>query len=86
MQSALAVTRKVGLARVTRELVAKHADVAEGTVSHYFNTMNQMRTAVGKHALKKMDAQILAMMLSDPKFKSKLQDKHKEAALRYLQD
>ena len=85
IQSALAVTRQLGLARVTREAVAKHAEVADGTVSHYYNTMKQLRRAVARRAMAEGDPTILSMLLSDPTYKGKLSPEHKAIAISHLQ-
>jgi|VirMetMinimDraft_7_1064189.scaffolds.fasta_scaffold10820_3 DNA-binding transcriptional regulator YbjK len=85
IQSALAVSRKDGLTRVTRKTVAEHAGIAEGLVSHYYNTMNQLRRDVARRAMADEDPVLLSMMLSDPKLKKRLDPRHKEIAINHLQ-
>jgi len=83
--SAMAVTRKLGLSKVTREAIAKHAGVADGTVSHYYHTMTQLRRAVTRRAMADGDAKILSMMLADPTYKRALKPEHRELAIAHLQ-
>jgi len=85
IQSALAVTKSIGIQRITRKAIARHAEVAEGLVSHYYNTMIQLRRDVARRAMRDKDPAILAMLLGDPKLKRKLSPEHKEIAIRHLQ-
>ena len=82
--AAFTVCRKVGLSNVTREAIAKEAGVTEGLVSHYFNTMKQLRRSVARKAMHDMDPVILSQMLTDNNFSDMLAPQHKQAALTHL--
>ena len=82
--AAVEVCRTVGLAGLTREAIAKKAGVTEGLVSHYFNTMKQLRRSVARRAMRDRDGAILSQMLTDNNFSKMLNAEHRQVALDFL--
>lgn len=68
LNAAIEIARKVGCGQITREGVAKKAGVSMGLVSHYFNTMKQLRRAVMRAAINQEVTEIVAIGLvnNDP--------------------
>ena len=64
LQSAVELAKTVGYNKITREGVAKHAGVSESLITHYFNTMNQLRSGVMKYAVKQGVPEIVAQGLA----------------------
>ena len=52
---ALRLARKHGYAKITRAQIAELANLAEGTVSYHFGTMNKLRVEVMRYAVKQND-------------------------------
>ncbi len=52
LEAAVNVAKDYGYSRLTRELIAERAIVAPGLVNKYFNTMNNLRRAVMRYAIK----------------------------------
>lgn len=82
--AAFTVCHKVGLSSATREAIAKEAGVTEGLVSHYFNTMKQLRRSVARKAMHDMEPVILSQMLTDANYNHLLTPEHKQVALTHL--
>lgn len=82
LTAALELSRSEGYHRVTREQIAKRADVAEGLVSHYFGTMVQMRRAIMRAAIAARDLVVLAqgLGLGDPNAKKAPEEMRRSAA------
>lgn len=51
LQAAINVAKREGLAKLTRDAVAKESNVSCGLVNRYFNTMPQLRRAVIRAAI-----------------------------------
>ena len=62
---AVDVARKVGCHGVTRDEVAHRAGVSMGLVSKYFGTMNQLRRAIMRAAIKQEIPEIVAKGLAN---------------------
>lgn len=64
LDAALRVCARVGLDATTRAAVATESGASEATVSHYFNTMTQLRRAVARAAVSRREMPVLAVMVS----------------------
>ena len=64
LQHALVVAEKHGYHQMTREQIAKAADVSPALVSHYLGTMVAMRRAVMRAAVERRNAQVVAQGLA----------------------
>jgi len=84
IDAATEVAREVGLNKMTRELVARRADISNGLVSRYYNTMAQLRRAVARRASTEQDVVILSQMVADPVHQKNLSQANRSAALEYL--
>lgn len=70
-----------GLATLRRDEIAKTADIANGLVTRYFNTMGQLRRAVVRYAVHHENLPILAQALAirDPEALKAPEDLKKKA-------
>lgn len=64
LEVALRLARKHGYLKITRAQVAEAAQLAEGTVSYHFGTMQQLRVDVMRHAVKQRDAVVVMQGLA----------------------
>lgn len=64
LEAAVAVAERDGYTHVRREEVANHIGCSVGTVSRYFNTMNQLRKAVMRHAVHTINLQLIGQGLA----------------------
>jgi AcrR family transcriptional regulator len=58
--AAVFLAKRRGLFKFSRVDIAREANVAESTVSHHFGTMQGLRVAIVKHAVKNEILSILA--------------------------
>lgn len=63
IDAALQVAETHGYANMRREDIANHAEVSEGLISLYFNTMPQLRRAVIRHSIRQRNLTVLAQGL-----------------------
>ena len=68
MDAALVVASKVGIPNITREAVARQADVSDGSVSVHYNTMHQLRKAVARRAKRDENIPLLLPLLTCDKY------------------
>jgi len=68
LKAAVNLAMEAGYKSVTREGVANCAGISEGLVTRYFGTMNQLRTAIIRYAVKQEIVEIVAqgLAVSDP--------------------
>jgi AcrR family transcriptional regulator len=64
LDSALRVAEKIGYQQMTREQIAKQADVSPALVSHYLGTMAEMRRTVMRHACTVKNLPVIAQGLA----------------------
>lgn len=64
VQASSAIARERGLLEVTRDAIAKEAEVAPGLVSHYFGTMGTLRDTLMQLAISSRDAVLLSRGLA----------------------
>lgn len=57
---AVDISKRVGYTKITRSQIAENAGVSESLVSRYFGTMNQIKVAVMRKAVKSGIAEIVA--------------------------
>jgi Transcriptional regulator len=62
---AVTMARVYGYSKLTRDKVAESAGVSVGLVTRYFGTMNQLKTAVMRRAIKQGMADIIAQGLAN---------------------
>lgn len=60
LDSALAVATKNGLQRTTRGMIAEHAGVAPGLVTHYLGTMEALKRTIMRQAIRREVLPIVA--------------------------
>ena len=51
LQTAVSIARASGLTALTRDLLARTANVPNGSINHYFETMDHLRALVIRHAI-----------------------------------
>jgi AcrR family transcriptional regulator len=78
----LAVER--GLREISREAIAKIADVAEATVSFHFGTMSKLRRAVIMHAFENEILPILADARVDRELNTRMSAELKKKVAAYI--
>lgn len=64
LNSAVILSHQKGFTNVTRQDIARHAEVSEGLVSMHWGTMEQMRRSLVRHAVIVEDLQIIAQGLA----------------------
>lgn len=64
LTAAIELARRDGYNQITRDNIAKHAEVAAGLVTHYFNTMTQLRRAIIRAAITGEILEIIAQGLA----------------------
>lgn len=64
LTEAVSLSIKVGYHKITRDTVADSAGVSVGLVTRYFGTMNQLKTAVMRAAVKRGIPEIVAQGLA----------------------
>ena len=71
VRKAVELSRVLGYTKLTRVELANGANVSEGLVSHYFGTMNQLRRAIMRAAIKLEVAEVVAqgLAIKDPQAK-----------------
>lgn len=76
LSAAMYVARKSGLQGLNRDRIAKHARVSAGTVSGAFGSMDDLKSAVVKEALRIGEWKIVceAIVLKHPAVKSLSKD------------
>lgn len=55
---AVELSEQVGVSRITRAEIALRANVSKGLISHYFNTMQDLKEAIIKKAFETNNAKI----------------------------
>lgn len=87
LAAALTVAARMGFTAMRQKDIAEEAKCAYGAVTHYFNTMEQMRRAVMRAAIKQENIKIISQGLGcgDPHArKAPAELKQKAAALLAL--
>lgn len=78
MRAALRVAKREGYLNITRQLVSKECPCSTGLVSHYFGTIDNLRTELMHEAVRIVDLDVIAQGLAvnehllidlDPKIK-----------------
>ena len=64
LDAAVQLAREKGFQNLTRDGIANRAEVSHGLVTHYYNTMKQMRRAVMRAAVKQEILEIIAYGLA----------------------
>ena len=87
LEAALKVAERDGYHMVRRETVAAHVGCSVGTVSRYFNTMNQLRKAVMRHAVHTVNLVVIGQGLTqrDSQAYKAPEDVQKAALSHFLQ-
>lgn len=62
---AVGMAKEDGYTKVTRDKIAEGAGVSMGLVTRYFGTMNQLKTAIMRRAIKQGIAEIIAQGLAN---------------------
>lgn len=62
---AVAMAKVSGYNKITRDKIAEGAGVSMGLVTRYFGTMNQLKTAIMRRAIKQGIAEIIAQGLAN---------------------
>lgn len=83
--TAVKLSEKYGYSNIRRDDVAKQAGVSMGLVNNYFNTMQQLKRAVIRHAVKCEILPIVAQgILAKDKQVSKISDDLKKRAIESI--
>jgi AcrR family transcriptional regulator len=69
LEAATAVMKDKGLEQTTRSLIALKADCATGSINVHYGTMEGLRTALVMRAMRRQDAEALALMVSFKEYK-----------------
>ena len=64
LEAAIQLAREKGFESLTRDGIANRAKVSHGLVTHYYNTMTQVRRAVMRAAVKQEILEIIAYGLA----------------------
>lgn len=85
LEAAIELAIKNGYQHVTRDTIASHAGVTYSLVTHYFNTMPQLKRAIMRAAISREIVEIIAQGLAsrDPQA-LKASDELKQRALQSL--
>jgi AcrR family transcriptional regulator len=82
---AIDLSKEIGYSHITRDGVAKRAGVSYGLVTHYFQSIENLKNLVMEQAISEEIVEIIAqgMVLKDP-LTNKLNPQLKEKVLSYL--
>lgn len=65
LAAAVVVAERDGYKQMTRAAIAKQANCAEGSINHYYTTMEQLRVAVIRRAIKDRNATIIVQGIAN---------------------
>lgn len=87
LEAALKIAKKIGYTKVTREAIAKDADVSPALVSFYFGSTPNMKRDIMRHAVKQGIVEIIAQGLADKNpYAAKAPPELKKKAAQHLAD